>query len=334
MTDSLAIPRPPRTISSYSISNPGSVTGHTGIVAGSFEPEPGTSWGRTSQYNPRHSVMSEGDPQVHISPLRRPSSSTPPGSTTTSSRHSSSGHGGRMRQPLFGESFRTEEDGVPVKTVIVGESAVGKSSLAIRLCKGIFYDSMQNTVGAAYLNTVVSVGLKKIKFELWDTAGQERYHSLAPMYYRDASIAIIVYDITCKLSFEKAKNWVAELQTQMNSEMTPILALVGNKADLASIRQVPAEEARQFAVEERLVWTETSAATGANVHSLFEQLAREIPDEALSPIDLMEGTAAGRFLSSAKSRNGSTYRGGIGASTPRSTTNAQHISEEPGKCAC
>ena len=71
-----------------------------------------------------------------------------------------------------------------------------------------------------------------IKFEIWDTAGQERFHSLAPMYYRNAQASAVIYDITKASSFEKAKSWVKELQRQANPNI--VIALVGNKLDLVS----------------------------------------------------------------------------------------------------
>ena len=75
------------------------------------------------------------------------------------------------------------------KLVLLGESAVGKSSLVLRFVKGQFHEYQESTIGAAFLTQTV-------KFEIWDTAGQEGYHSLAPMYYRGAQAAIVVYDIT------------------------------------------------------------------------------------------------------------------------------------------
>ena len=78
-----------------------------------------------------------------------------------------------------------------------------------------------------------------VKFEIWDTAGQERYHSLAPMYYRGAQAAIVVYDITNQDTFGRAKNWVKELQRQASPNI--VIALAGNKADLSSKRMVEYE---------------------------------------------------------------------------------------------
>ncbi|CAO2607300.1 Ras-related protein Rab-5A [Lemmus lemmus] len=89
---------------------------------------------------------------------------------------------------------------------------------------------------AAFLTQTVCLDDTTVKFEIWDTAGQERYHSLAPMYYRGAQAAIVVYDITNEESFARAKNWVKELQRQASPNI--VIALSGNKADLANKRAV------------------------------------------------------------------------------------------------
>ncbi|TUD02854.1 Ras-related protein Rab-5C [Bagarius yarrelli] len=77
------------------------------------------------------------------------------------------------------------------KLVLLGESAVGKSSLVLRFVKGQFHEYQESTIGAAFLTQTVCLDDTTVKFEIWDTAGQERYHSLAPMYYRGAQAAII-----------------------------------------------------------------------------------------------------------------------------------------------
>jgi Ras-related protein Rab-5C len=82
------------------------------------------------------------------------------------------------------------------KLVLLGDSAVGKSSLVLRFVRGQFFEYQESTIGAAFLTQTVALNDTTVKFEIWDTAGQERYHSLAPMYYRGAAAAIVVYDIT------------------------------------------------------------------------------------------------------------------------------------------
>ena len=106
------------------------------------------------------------------------------------------------------------------KLVLLGESAVGKSSLVLRFVKGQFHEYQESTIGgnfinhtaltkcftklfshtAAFLTQTVCLDDTTVKFEIWDTAGQERYHSLAPMYYRGAQAAIVVYDITVQVN--------------------------------------------------------------------------------------------------------------------------------------
>jgi small GTP-binding protein len=103
---------------------------------------------------------------------------------------------------------------------------------------------------AAFLTQTVTLeGDEKLsteyKFEIWDTAGQERYRSLAPMYYRGAAAAIVVYDITKKDSFDGAKSWVKELQRRGDPNV--IIALAGNKMDMSSKRVVQFEEVEQYA---------------------------------------------------------------------------------------
>lgn len=171
-------------------------------------------------------------------------------------------------------------DNLPIqaKLVLLGDMGAGKSSLVHRFVKGHFYEFQESTIGAAFLVQTIQVGDKTVKFEIWDTAGQERYHSLAPMYYRGAAAAVIVYDITSQDSFLRAKSWVRELQRQGNAQI--VIALAGNKADLANERQVEPSEVQAYADEHRLYFVETSAKTAANVQELFVHLARALPKAA------------------------------------------------------
>lgn len=161
------------------------------------------------------------------------------------------------------------------KVVLLGESAVGKSSLVLRFVKREFHEFQESTIGAAFLTQTVQIDDTTVKFEIWDTAGQERYHSLAPMYYRGAQAALIVYDITSKDSFLKAQNWVRELQRQANANI--VIALVGNKLDLANKRAVENSEAKEYADENNLLFMETSAKTAINVVEVFTAIATRLP---------------------------------------------------------
>eukprot|EP00037_Helgoeca_nana_P007521 m.68502 g.68502 ORF g.68502 m.68502 type:complete len:211 (-) comp18319_c0_seq1:197-829(-) len=161
------------------------------------------------------------------------------------------------------------------KLVLLGESAVGKSSLVLRFVKGQFHEYQESTIGAAFLTQTVCIDDTTVKFEIWDTAGQERYHSLAPMYYRGAQAAIVVYDVTSTDTFARAKTWVKELQRQANPNI--VIALAGNKADLAGKRAVDFEDAQAYAEDNGLLFMETSAKTAKNVNEIFLAIAKKLP---------------------------------------------------------
>ncbi|ORX33977.1 small GTPase superfamily [Kockovaella imperatae] len=164
------------------------------------------------------------------------------------------------------------------KLVLLGESAVGKSSLVLRFVRNEFSDFRESTIGAAFLTQTVELNeTTSIKFEIWDTAGQERYKSLAPIYFRNSNAAVIVYDITQPpdTSFEKAKSWVKELQRQADPSI--VIMLVGNKLDMESSRKTPRELGERFAEEEGLLFTEASAKSGDGVEELFMEIAKKLP---------------------------------------------------------
>lgn len=164
------------------------------------------------------------------------------------------------------------------KLVLLGETAVGKSSLVLRFVKGHFHEHQESTIGAAFLTQTICLEDCTVKFEIWDTAGQERYHSLAPMYYRGAQAAVVVYDITNQDSFARAKNWIKELQRQASPNI--IIALAGNKSDLADKRAVEIDEAQAYSDENELIFVETSAKTAQNVNEVFLTIASKLPKEA------------------------------------------------------
>lgn len=168
---------------------------------------------------------------------------------------------------------------------------MGKSSLVLRFVKGQFHEYQESTIGAAFLTQTVMLDDTTVKFEIWDTAGQERYHSLAPMYYRGAQAAIVVYDITNQETFARAKTWVKELQRQASPSI--VIALAGNKSDLSAKRMVDHDEAYTYAEENGLLFMETSAKTAMNVTDIFLAIAKKLPkgEQGAGP-----GQGAGRRL--------------------------------------
>ena len=162
------------------------------------------------------------------------------------------------------------------KLVLLGESGVGKSSLAVRFAKGRFHEHHELTVGTAFLTKTLNLRDAAFKLEIWDTAGQEQYRSVAPMYYRKAKAAIIVYDITKRATFEHAKEWVLEVREK---EPSALIVLVGNKSDLKQHQKVESEEAAAYATENGLFSMETSAKTGDNVEEMFLTLSKKLIED-------------------------------------------------------
>ncbi|CAD2222315.1 Rab family, other [Angomonas deanei] len=176
------------------------------------------------------------------------------------------------------------------KIVLLGDSAVGKSSLALRFVKEEFHPNQETTIGGAYLFRTVTVpptagspngASRTLKLEIWDTAGQERYRSLAPIYYRGACGALVVYDITNKESLTRARSWIQELRQSADPNL--VILLIGNKKDLDTLRQVSVEEGVAAAREEAVAgFYETSAKDNNkgsnNVETAFADLAAKLLD--------------------------------------------------------
>lgn len=161
------------------------------------------------------------------------------------------------------------------KVVILGNTCVGKSCIVHRQSKNQFSVYSEPTIGAAYSTIPISINNNNntINLQVWDTAGQERYKSLAPMYYRGASAAIIVYDITSRESFEGAKSWISEIKKTSD---TNIFFLVGNKCDLYGTRSVNLEEAELYSYTNNIFFTETSARSGYNINNLFKVVGQKL----------------------------------------------------------
>jgi Ras-related protein Rab-5C len=165
-----------------------------------------------------------------------------------------------------------------MKLVMLGDAAVGKSSLVQRFVADTFSNDREPTIGAAFVSYLCDLGDRRVKLEIWDTAGQERFHALAPMYYRNTDAAVVAYDITNAASFARAKQW--QLELRRNGPSNIVVALVGTKLDQEAARQVPAEEASAYADKHGLLFTETSARDNINVADLFYLLASKLPPPA------------------------------------------------------
>ena len=140
----------------------------------------------------------------------------------------------------------------------------------------------------SFFSLFVKVNHKIIKLQIWDTCGQEIYRSLITNFYRNSSLAVIVYSIDKKTSFKDIDLWLKELRLYSSPDIKIIL--IGNKSDLEDKREVTYEEGAKYLEDDRIMsFYETSAKTGDNVKKLFEEIGIELykeyktykPDETL-----------------------------------------------------
>ena len=174
------------------------------------------------------------------------------------------------------------EETCGVKIVLLGDDCSGKTSIVSKFTTGTIPDGYHPTVGAAFITKSILVDDCNIEVLLWDTAGQEVYRGLAPMYYRSAKIAIIVFDITNYQSFESVSYWLNELQKNCQ-DLT--IVVCGNKTDLEYKRVVQSSVAQSKAAEYDAFYIETSAVNDQNINELFVMAIKNLHIGASSPYD-------------------------------------------------
>lgn len=164
------------------------------------------------------------------------------------------------------------------KLVLLGDSGVGKSSIAMRYVNNVFSEAFEVTIGGGYLQQIVRLkDGTSLKLDIWDTGGQERYRALLQLYYRDADAALITYDVTNSRSLENCEYWVNELR---RTEENCILCLVANKIDVpAEEKKIDPKDEKDFAEKYGMMHFETSAKTGENINKLFEAVAHKIAEK-------------------------------------------------------
>ena len=162
---------------------------------------------------------------------------------------------------------------ISFKIIVIGDSGVGKSCLTTQAVRNNFEEFYTATVGFEFLTFNMRINNNVLKLQIWDTCGQEVYKSLISNFYRNSSLALILYAINNRDTFLHAETWLNDLKNQANPNVK--VFLVGNKSDLENERLVSKEEGEKFKEEKKLDrFIETSAKTGENARSALLEAAK------------------------------------------------------------
>ena len=183
------------------------------------------------------------------------------------------------------------------KVLFLGDSGVGKSSLVFRAIRQQYDSFYKPTVGFDLLNYIVKINDKVMKLQLWDTCGQEEFSMCNQSLFKNATIAIMVYSITNKNSFDNIKKWVSRVKNL--SKEDAIFFLVGNKSDLCNQRQVNFTEAKKYGNDKFEFFVETSSKYGYNVDILFKEIVIYLYEKFLvsNSIDEKEESKIEEYIS-------------------------------------
>ncbi|KAK8733650.1 hypothetical protein OTU49_006408 [Cherax quadricarinatus] len=167
---------------------------------------------------------------------------------------------------------------IAVKAVVLGSQGVGKTSLVTCYETKTFHKNTSSTIGASFSNVEILLSDTKVRMQVWDTAGQERFRSMAPMYYRGANAAFLVFDLTKYETFTDVQSWVTELTSRVGDGL--MLVVVGNKKDLRDDRVVNKITAQEYAQSIGAFFVETSALDPSGVQDMFNIVATEMVKQA------------------------------------------------------
>ena len=168
----------------------------------------------------------------------------------------------------------SSDSSVTFKILTIGESGVGKTCVLRRFVENKFLKNHLATIGIDFKTKTLNINNKEIKLKIWDTAGQERFRNITTQYYKGADGIVLVYDVTDDGSFEKIRDWMAQIQSNAQRDELG-LVLLGNKCDIEP-RVVTEEQGTKMAEELKVSYFETSALNGQGINEAFEQLARDI----------------------------------------------------------
>ena len=150
-----------------------------------------------------------------------------------------------------------DDDVVEIKMILLGETAVGKTSIISRYVENKFSSDLMSSTSMTYVQKNIVIDKQKIQLNIWDTVGQERYRSLSKLFFKDTKIVVLVYSITNKQSFENLTYWLNLYKESIGDEA--ILGVVGNKSDLFLKQEVAEEKGEEFAKDNGAIFSLISA---------------------------------------------------------------------------
>ncbi|XP_072045100.1 ras-related protein Rab-23-like [Amphiura filiformis] len=168
--------------------------------------------------------------------------------------------------------MKEEDVEIAIKVVVVGNGAVGKSSMIQRYCKGIFTKDYKKTIGVDFLERQIELNEEEVRLMLWDTAGQEEFDAITKSYYRGAQAGVLAFSTVDRASFEAIENWKKKVEEEVGS--IP-LVLVQNKIDLVEDAVIEPEEAEALAKRLKVRFYRTSVKENLNVDDVFKYLTEK-----------------------------------------------------------
>lgn len=183
------------------------------------------------------------------------------------------------------ERFKERPTDFGLKVVMMGDGAVGKTSLVLRYTQNTFSPEYKQSLGASFAVKDLEVQEQKVKLVIWDVAGQPSFRQVRRHYYSGAHGALLVFDVSEPSSFMTLRNWYSDFRRIVPNGA---VVLIGNKVDLAEKRMVPPEAAQMLKNWWNIPYIETSAATASGVQDAFLLLSNHALTRAFSQIQNRE----------------------------------------------
>ena len=183
------------------------------------------------------------------------------------------------------EIINNSNEEIQMKFLLIGEQAVGKSSLINQYIEGKFEENLLCAAGLDLKKKYITINKTLIKLMIYDTAGHERFRTLSKNQISSTKGILIVYDVTEKESFDALNFWMKSFKE--NANKNAICLIIGNKIDLENKRVIGYDEGKKFAEKYGVKFIETSAKSAVGVNEAFYSVAKEIFDNEINVNDII-----------------------------------------------